>query len=264
MTASIAGPDRRRVGPIDWAMLLLAIVSIGLLSWETFCDLPAETTRWIIRIDVAICAIFAVEFAWRWRQHGWQWSYVWRNWYEIIGMIPLSEPALRGFRLFRVIRIIVLISRFGRATDRAFGDEFFYRLVNRIGSRVVNAIKAPITAGVLGEVAEVMSKGHYTRNIASALQENEREIEQMIAEKLREDPQAGRLARLPFYDDIVKAVTRAGFRLVMEVLRDPRTDELVADMLRENLMQLRAAVLEHGAELHAQKQQGMQSERASA
>jgi voltage-gated potassium channel len=263
MTASIEGPGQRRVGPIDWIMLVLAIVSIGLLSWETFWDLPAETTRWIIRIDVAICAIFAVEFAWRWRQHGWQWSYVRRNWYEIIGMVPLSEPALRGFRLFRVIRIIVLISRFGRATDRAFGDEFFYRLVNRIGSRVVNAIKGPITAGVLGEVAEVMSKGRYTQNIASALQENEREIEQMIAEKLREDPQAGRLARLPFYDDIVKAVTRAGFRVVMEVLRDPRTDELVADMLRENLMQLRIAVLEHEAEQHAQHQQKKHAEQKS-
>ena len=75
----------------------------------------------------------------------------------------------------------------------------------------------------------------------------------MLAEKLREDPQAGRLSRLPFYDDIVQSVTRAGFRVVLEVLRDPRTDELVADMLRENLMQRRGAVLQHGAELEAER-----------
>jgi voltage-gated potassium channel len=255
---SVTPSARPRVGPLDWIMLVLAIVSIGLLCWETFWDLPAQTTRWIIRTDIAICGIFAVEFAWRWRREQWRWSYVGRNWYEIIGMIPLSEPALRGFRLFRVLRIVVLLSRFGRATDRAFGDEFFYRLVNRIGSRVVHAIKGPITASVLGEVADVMSKGRYTQNIVSALQENERELEQMIAEKLREDPQAGRLARLPFYDDIVQAVIRAGFRVVMEVLRDPRTDELVADMLRENLMQLRVAVLEHEAAVHAQQQRAEQ------
>ncbi|MES0873393.1 ion transporter [Sinimarinibacterium thermocellulolyticum] len=255
MNSAPQAVEEHRIGMIDWIMLLLAIVSVALLCWETFWDLPAQTTRWIIRIDIAICAIFAVEFLWRWRGAGWQWRYVQRNWYEIIGMIPLSEPALRGFRLFRILRILVLLSRFGRAADRAFGDEFFYRLVNRFSSAIVEAIKAPITAGVLGEVAAVMSKGHYSQNIARALLENEREIEAMIAEKLREDPQAGLLARLPFYDEIVRAVTRAGFRVVLEVLRDPRTDELVADMLRENLMQLRRAVLQHEAELHAERRQ---------
>ncbi len=258
MNTTTQPPAAPRIGVIDWIMLVLAVVSIALLSWETFWDLPAETTRWIIRTDIAICAIFAVEFAWRWRANGWERGYVARNWYEVIGMIPLSEPALRGFRLFRVLRIIVLLSRFGRASDRAFGDEFFYRLVNRIGNRVFSAIKGPITAGVLGEVAAVMAKGRYTQNIVRALQENEREIEQMIAEKLRDDPQAGRLSRLPFYDDIVQAVTRAGFRVVMEVLRDPRTDELVADMLRENLMQLRMAVIAHDAETHGQEDRGEQ------
>ncbi|WP_370309741.1 ion transporter [Sinimarinibacterium flocculans] len=253
MSSIIPPTEQRRIGALDWIMLVLAILSIALLCWETFWELPAETTRWIIRTDIAICAIFAVEFAWRWRRNGWAWGYLGRNWYEIIGMIPLSEPALRGFRLFRILRILVLLSRFGRAADRAFGDEFFYRLVNRFSSAIVDAIKAPITAGVLGEVAAVMSKGHYTQNIARALLENEREIEAMLAEKLREDPQAGRLSRLPFYDDIVQSVTRAGFRVVLEVLRDPRTDELVADMLRENLMQLRGAVLQHGAELEAER-----------
>lgn len=242
---------RPRIGLIDWVMLVLALVSIGLLCWESFWTLDPQTTRWIIHTDRAICAIFAAEFTWRWRRAGWTLDYVKRNWYEIIGMIPFSEPALRGFRLFRVLRIFILIARFGRAADRAFGDEFFYRLVNRFSKGVVDAIKGPITVGVLEEVAVVMAKGKYTSNIARALQDNEREIEQMITEKLREDPQAGRLSRLPFYDDIVQSVTKAGFRVVMEVLRDPRTDALVADMLRENLLQLRAAVVEHEAELHA-------------
>ena len=97
------------------------------LGWNTGVNFglfanSAETTRWIIRTDIAICAIFAVEFAWRWRRNGWAWGYLGRNWYEIIGMIPLSEPALRGFRLFRILRILVLLSRFGRAADRARRD----------------------------------------------------------------------------------------------------------------------------------------------
>ena len=52
----------------------------------------------------------------------------------------------------------------------------------------------------------------------------------------------GRLKRLPFYDDIVASVVDAGLDVVQEVLRDPRTNALVADMLRENITQLREAV----------------------
>ena len=64
----------------------------------------------------------------------------------------------------------------------------------------------------------------------------------MIADKLRQDPRTGRLSRLPFYNDIVSSVIDASLGVAQEVLRDPRTDELVADILRENLTQLREAV----------------------
>ena len=64
----------------------------------------------------------------------------------------------------------------------------------------------------------------------------------MILEKLREDPQTGRLRRVPFYDEIVRSVVRAAYRVVMETLNDPRTDELVSDLLRENLTQIRDSV----------------------
>lgn len=56
------------------------------------------------------------------------------------------------------------------------------------------------------------------------------------------------MSRLPFYDDIVQSVIDTGMRVVEEVLKDPRTDELVADILRENIRQLRGSVAAHAAE----------------
>lgn len=244
-SSSLTAPpeqQRPRIGLIDWAMLGLAVFSIGLLCWETFWDLPARTTELIITADYIICAVFAVEFAWRWHQQQWNPRYPLRNWYEILGMIPVSSPAFRGFRLFRVIRILILLARFGKAADRAFGDEFTYRIISRFRKGFVDAIKGPITVAVIEEVGTVLQRGHYTVSIARALQENESNIERMILDKLREDPQAGRLSRMPFYDDIVLSVVRTGFRVVMETLADPRTDVLVADMLRENLDQIRGSV----------------------
>lgn len=236
-------PKRHRISPLDWMMLVLALVSIGLLSWETFADLPPDLTRKIILTDVVICGIFALEFLWRWRKTGWERGFVKRNWYEILGMIPVAHPAIRGFRLFRVIRILVILFRFGHAADRAFGDDFTYRLVNRFAGTIVEAIKRPITVAVLGEVADVLAKGHYTQNIARALEQHQDELRAMLQEKLREDPKAGRLSRLPFYNEIVEAVLDSALRVIEQVLHDPRTDALVASMLKENVDQIRTEVL---------------------
>jgi hypothetical protein len=66
----------------------------------------------------------------------------------------------------------------------------------------------------------------------------------MVREKLRNDPQAGRFKRMPFYNEIIESVTDTVLRVTEQVLLDPRTDELVADMLRENISQIRSAVAE--------------------
>lgn len=232
----------RRINPLDWLMLVLAVVSIGLLVYETWGD-PSERVSHLIGLaDYSICGLFAIEFIWRWSRTGWEWGYVRRNWYEILGMIPLQQPALRGFRLFRVMRIAILLARFGMASDRAFGDEFTYRLINRFKKGIVDSISGAVTVAVLDHVSQVMARGTYTRNVSKALEANQVELRAMILEKLRDDRQTGRLARLPFYDDIVDTVIAAVMRVLEQVLNDPRTDALIADMLQENLNQIRSAV----------------------
>ena len=243
-----------RVGPMDWIMLALALVSIGLLGYETWGPVTETERANIIAADYVICAIFALEFLWRWNAAGWKRDFVIRNWYEVLGMIPVAHPAIRGFRLFRIIRIVVLLARFGAAADRALGDDFTYLLVNRFKDSIVKSISGAVTIAVLDEVAVVLGKGTYTQNISRALEENQLQLRSMIVEKLREDKQTGRLSRLPFYNDIVESVIDAGLRVIEQVLKDPRTDELVADMLRENLTQIRIAVQQHEAELEAARQ----------
>jgi len=232
----------RQVDPVDWAMLALAVFSVGMLSVEVWGGVSEEWRGRIVFADAVICAIFAGEFAVRWSRAGWARQYLLRNWYEVLGMIPVAHPALRGFRLLRIVRIVVLLSRVGSAADRALGDEFTYRLLNRLQDSVVEAIGGAVTLYVLDEVARVLNRGTYTRNIAGALAENREALEAMIVEKVEADPRARTFRRLPFYDDLVRAVTRASLDVATGVLNDPRTDELVADMLRENLEQIREAV----------------------
>lgn len=176
----------QRINSIDWIMLALALVSIVLLGYESWGPMTDAERAEILLADDVICAIFALEFAWRWRAAQWKAEFLVRNWYEIVGMIPVAHPAIRGFRLFRIIRIVVLLSRFGSAADRALGEDFTYLLVNRFRDTIVGSISGAVTVAVLDEVSAVLTQGTYTRSISRALSENQTEVRAMILEKLRQ------------------------------------------------------------------------------
>ncbi len=151
----------------------------------------------------------------------------------IVGLVVLAVLAV-------IVRTVLV--------KRGIREPFVVRLINRASEHVVAVVKRPITIAVLDEVADVLRSGHYTRNIASALQENRNEIKDMVAEKIKEDPSAGAISLIPFHDRIIEQASETTLRVILEVLADPRTDELVSDMLRDNLTQIRQAVRERERE----------------
>ncbi len=220
-------------------MLALAIVSVGLVVWITLFPVAGPTRHAVVVVDWSLCAVFAAEFLWRWRRAGWPWTFPFVYWYEVIGMIPVTSPLFRGFRL---LRIVVIVVRLARVADRAFGDRVTAAVVNRFVTTIVDAIRRPMTIAVMDEVAQVLRTGHYTRNIAAALEVNRAELDEMILELIKRDPRAGRIRYVPFHDEIIRLIADTTFRIVFQVLDDPRTDELVSDILRENIDQMRDAV----------------------
>lgn len=146
-----------------------------------------------------------------------------------------------------VLVIAIVAALVGRAlVRRGRREPFIVRVINRTSERVVTRIKRPITMAVLDEVGDVLREGHYSRNVASALQENRVEVGAMITEKILADPTAARsLGLLPFRERLVHEIVESGIRVVFEVLADSRTDELISDVLRDNLAQLHEAVRAH-------------------
>lgn len=230
---------RRRVAPVDVVMLLLALVSIGLLGYVAFFPHSESTAQLVFVVDTVICGIFAVEFGVRWRAAGWERSFPLRHWYEVLGMIPVAHPALRSLRL---IRVVVLVVRFARTADRVFGELATQRLVERLSRPIVRAIKKPITVAVLDEVVKVISTGSFPGTIARSLHEHQDVLRSIVTEKVRDDPQAGRLKGLPFHDEIVRGVVDTSMRVIVDVLADPRTDAFVARLVQQNALQIREAV----------------------
>ncbi len=155
----------------------------------------------------------------------------------------VTQLVLLTFGVFVVLSIAAaFLTR--SLVRRGMKAPFVIRRINLLTQWFVDLIKRPITIAVLDEVADVIQTGHYTKNISSALVENHDELVALVAEKVRNDPASRVVGRLPGYDTIVAQVSETTLRVLIEMLGDPRMDELVSDLLRNNLDQIKRAVRE--------------------
>ncbi len=113
---------------------------------------------------------------------------------------------------------------------------------SRLAERALGLVKRPLTIVVLDEVAAVIQTGHYTKNISDALLENHDALKALAAEKIRQDPNVRLIGKLPGYDALVSEASETVLRVLISMLGDPRMDELVSDLLRNNLEQIKTAV----------------------
>ncbi|WP_155981951.1 ion transporter [Nocardia sp. BMG111209] len=243
-TPAAVAVHRVRLEPefwVDLVMVLLGAAAVAGLGWIHFQPVAPRTARVVTDADYVLCGVFALEFLWRWRFAGWTLSYLLGHWYDVVGMVPVTNVYLRAFRL---LRVFALGLRLARAAEQVFGDRVAMVVLNRFFGAIVDTVKRPVTIAVLEEVAEVMRTGQYTRNLASALEENRAELDGLVLELIRNDPQVGRVKYLPFHEDIIRAITDTSFRILMQALADPRVDELIGDVLRENVHQMRRSVLD--------------------
>ncbi|HVW43202.1 MAG TPA: ion transporter [Amycolatopsis sp.] len=223
----------------DYIMLALALVSVGLLGYLLLSPTPYSTAIWIFVADSVVSAIFLGDFLWRWHKRGWSGRFLARNWYELFAMLPVAHPALLGHRF---VEVVLLVVRMGRAADRALGEQFTYRLVDKLSEPIVRAIKKPVTIAVLDEVVKVLETGNYPENLAKSLNANKDELRAIITEKVSDDPQLARLKRLPFHGEVVRGAVDTSFRVLLEVLLDPRIDAFFSAVVRDNREQIRRAV----------------------
>ncbi len=164
-----------------------------------------------------------------------------------LGERSIVELVLLALLVFVVLSIgAALLTRV--LVRRGLHTPFAIRHLNQLSQSLVDLIRRPITIAVLDEVAGVIQTGHYTRNISAALVENHDELKRLVAEKVREDPTLGIVGRLPGYDAVVGQVSETTLRVLIEMLGDPRMDELVSDLLRNNLEQIKSAVRERQTE----------------
>ncbi len=102
----------------DWSVLVVSVISLALLIWETFVTLPPDTLNQFILIDRYACAIFMVDVLVRWRRMEWRKKYWKWGWLDVLAAIPLDGAfrAIQAIRIYRFVRLARIIYKFKGVT----------------------------------------------------------------------------------------------------------------------------------------------------
>ncbi len=103
----------------DWSVLVVSVISLVLIIWETFVTLPPDTQNQFILIDRYACVIFMVDVLVRWRRMDWSRKYWKWGWLDVVAAIPLDAAfrAMQVIRIYRFVRLARIIYKFKGVTS---------------------------------------------------------------------------------------------------------------------------------------------------
>ncbi|WP_460792779.1 ion transporter [Nocardioides maradonensis] len=246
-TARYGAPTRPRGSVTDWALVVLTWASVLANGWLLFFPPRTYDLRHGIQVaDLVICVLLGLAICWRWLRFRAGRRLLRKQWWEVIALFPLIVPTVGEWKSVLLVVLVARLVRTVDRTDNVLGDRVTADLVRHFSDPIVTAIKRPITIAVLDEVVNVIHEGTYATNLRAALDENRIELEALVVELIREDVATGKLRRLPFHDELVTMVTDTVLRLINGALDDPRTTELISDVIANSAEQLRIAVRQPG------------------
>ncbi|WP_460853863.1 hypothetical protein [Nocardioides montaniterrae] len=226
----------------EWTVVVLSWAAVFTNAWLLFFPPRDHHFAHGIKVaDLAICVLLGLTLL-RWLRFRTGRRLLRKQWWEVVAIFPFIVPTVGGWKAVLLAVLVARLVRMVDRTDNVLGDRITDDVVRHFSDPIVNAIKRPITIAVLDEVVAVIRTGTYAENVRSALDENREQIEAMVVDLVRQDKATGKLRYLPFHDDLVTMISDTVLRIVNGALDDPRTTELISDVIATSADQLRVAV----------------------
>jgi voltage-gated potassium channel len=119
---SPAGPASEQVGPFQFAILVLSVLSLGAIAADALLPLPPEISRLLQWVDLLACGAFFIDFVVRFRLAESKLAFMKWGWIDLLASVPNVE-ALRVGRFVRLLRLLRLL-RGVRSLPRLVGVLF--------------------------------------------------------------------------------------------------------------------------------------------
>lgn len=102
----------------DAAMAVLAVLSVLMVVWHERGGIGPFDADDLVLIDFFVVALFIGDWIWWYRRAESKRLYLRRNWWDLLGLVPLYFSGVgflrvfRLFRLFRILRAVRVMNRF--------------------------------------------------------------------------------------------------------------------------------------------------------
>lgn len=161
-TSSQPGLPTERVGPFQFALLILSVITLVAIAADTFVTLDPEISRILQGVDLIACAAFFCDFVFRFRRAESKLDFMRTGWIDLVACVP-NLDALRVGRLVRVLRVLRLL-RGVRSLQRLLAMVF----VNRTRGGIASVVMTMFLLVVFASISILLCEKDEESNIHSA------------------------------------------------------------------------------------------------
>jgi hypothetical protein len=235
------------VTAFDWFMVVLGAANVlMLIVRDAYASvLPTATQRLIVGIDLAIVALFALEFLVELKRSNDRLRYIVSHWYDAVGLIPISNWWLRSFRLVRLLRIYV-VKHFPAETQpgRTWVQAFVRGVIGHYRDVLLEEITDPIILASLDTLQPPLVRSRFAETLGETLEERRDQLRYVVEEAVSNARGLGAVMSLPKGRELVRGVTDSALDAVIETLKSDEINEVISEAIRDVLDEVRERVAE--------------------
>lgn len=236
-------PVQRR----EWFMVGLAVADVFLLvARDAYGALAPETVRQAVYVvDLAVVLVFGAEFVVRAMRASNFILYARSHWYDVVGLVPIAHPALRAFRLVRLLRMYT-VATFPLEADRTHLWEWalLRGLIRKYRAILVEEITDPIVLASLDVVEGPLVRARFAASVGASLTERRSHVHTIVEDAVRNTRGASHVLRLEWGRKLVENITDAILDASIHALRSDELNEVISDTVEGILAEIREKVNE--------------------
>lgn len=228
----------------DLVMVALGIGSLAIIVYDFFyrSTLAPEQIFALELLDLTLVLVFAAEFVWRWSGDKWRLRFVLRNWFDVLGMVPMMATNLPVFRAFRLLRIAMVASRLLRMWAFVTGQQSAQKVFDRYRDALVEEVTDRVLLQTLVMVEDIAVRGGYVRALGDSLQQSREDIAKAAIKGLHEGNLGKVAGRVPGVDEAVRQAVLAGVDSTVAMLHSDEMQRTFETTVKNLVAEARAEI----------------------
>lgn len=232
----------------DYFLISIAFIDVILIMFSsTYLSIlpedytPLNINYYLLSFDYLVMSIWGLEFLRRITKQENKWEYLKHHWYEVLGLIPLSQ--LRILLLARALKLAIAYYKLGKSeknVSRLLTQEFTFRFRDVI----VDTISDAVFQQSLRRVEEVMLRLNYSALAREIVQKHEPELRQAIMTNIEKKSLIGDLRNIPLMGSVATSIASSVADSVLDVIQEDVLGDVFHDITAKILSDMHARLKE--------------------